>query len=110
MSVKRYTNGADDDQGTILPFMEESPNGDYVEYSDYAALLAATQWRPIETAYTEYLKGKDVLLLFDNGKVESASVSEGAGVWFFSTHDGCNVMVQYDGVTHWMPLPKPPAV
>ena len=38
MSVKRYTNGADDDQGTILPFMEESPNGDYVEYADYAAL------------------------------------------------------------------------
>ena len=43
MSVKRYTNGADDDQGTILPFMEESPNGDYVEYSDYAALLAEVE-------------------------------------------------------------------
>lgn len=40
MSVKRYTNGADDDQGTILPFMEEHPEGDYVEYSDYARLKA----------------------------------------------------------------------
>lgn len=43
MSVKRYTNGADDDQGTILPFMEESLDGDYVEYSDYAALLAEVE-------------------------------------------------------------------
>lgn len=43
MSVKRYTNGADDDQGTILPFMEESPNGDYVEYADYARLKAEVE-------------------------------------------------------------------
>lgn len=100
MSVKRYEF---DENGVCY----QKDDGPFVSWSDYAA---ATQWRPIETAYTEYLKGKDVLLLFDNGKVESASVSEGAGVWFFSTHDGCNVMVQYDGVTHWMPLPKPPAV
>lgn len=43
MSVKRYTNGADDDQGTILPFMEESPNGDYVEYADYARIRAEVE-------------------------------------------------------------------
>lgn len=43
MSVKRYTNGADDDQGQILPFMEESPEGDYVEYVDYARLKAENE-------------------------------------------------------------------
>lgn len=103
MSVKRYTNGADDDQGTILPFMEESPNGDYVEYSDYAALLAATQWRPIETAPKD---GTHILGLLEDGEVERIH-------WYkYPTHSCWETSYFESEITptHWMPLPKPPCV
>lgn len=95
MSVKRYVCFYD-------TFMEaesqEDVNGEWVKYEDYADLLAATQWRPIETAP----KDGTHVLAFHNGPIWT--------VWWSDTqmwHDSND----YDyRPTHWMPLPNPPSV
>ena len=61
------------------------------------------EWQPIETApYCER-----VLILFDNGHIEDATIHEGSDGrgWSYCLFDGETMI---DKPTHWMPLPDPP--
>lgn len=91
-----------------------STNG-WIRWEDYAAVLAASQWQPIETAPKDGLK----VLVYDEsyglpqkawfGKDRNDETYEG---WLFGDGDdySCGMYFTPINPTHWMPLPKPPAV
>lgn len=67
------------------------------------AILKLTDWQPIETAPTEewatFLAfGKDGVILVSR---------EGSEFWSLGYR--CSETKEYLGLTHWMPLPDPPA-
>jgi len=105
MSVKRFYWDTPSEYGHA----EEHPEGELVWWTDYAkleadysALLASTQWRPIETAPKD---GTDVLLNREGYfRVGSWCYDEGEPartVW------ECGGFLLHDP-THWMPIQKPP--
>ena len=114
MSVKRYTYHT-------IPYehymgekgeKEYAPAGDYVRWEDYAALLAATQWRPIETAPKD---GTWVLLCWKETPTGSEcfdewSPGQAVGKWYYDGWMRCSEYSVGGNPTHWMPLPKPPSV
>lgn len=76
----------------------------WVKYEDYAVLLAATTWRPIETAPKD---GTEVLLNCD-GYFQ-------IGSWCYDESEPARTVwacgsFMFHGPTHWMPLPNPPSV
>ena len=114
MSVKRFYWDTPSEYGHA----EEHPEGELVWWTDYAkleadyaALLAATQWRPIETATWDVISKNDRVVLNGwNGSVRFAYVVDFEGKVDFENEYGVPLMAEYDGFTHWMPLPKPPGV
>lgn len=84
--------------------MIESPNGEYVEYADYARLKAESDWRPISTfdrqTYVETLfVYRDELLI-------------GVGYKVGDDCDGRPMFKVAGGLEdpiYWMPIKLPPA-
>ena len=109
MSVKRYTLEMVSSEAGHIHWMHDNeegvsaPLGEYVLHSDYAALLAATTWRPIETAP----KDETEVLLFSSSEFyyvgKYCYEKDGETVW------ACGSFMLH-GPTHWMPIPKPPSV
>ena len=110
MSVKRYTLEMVSSEAGHIHWMHDNeegvsaPLGEYVLHSDYAALLAATTWRPIETAPKD---GTEVLLNCD-GYFQ-------IGSWCYDESEPARTVwacgsFMLHGPTHWMPIPKPPSV
>ena len=85
----------------------------WVKYEDYAALLATTQWRPIETAPMD---GTDILCWCVEPEFEGEENphTEQRVCFFGQMQEDYSCWMSHYGYeqrpTHWMPLPKPPSV
>lgn len=80
-----------------------------------AAQLAPGEWQPIETALKPDIGadgfGKRLLLVVDCGEGTAASVQKGyweGTDWYLDSCIGLATSCGYR-VTHWQPLPEPPA-
>lgn len=125
MSVQRYKVGYYTDEwgmSSNTPCLLRDDNGYAVKFDDYALLkkqrdelLAAQQWKPIETAPMD---GKTVIIgrdMGDFGFVRGYGHFEGARDSFVSgwISRGFNEIHGNLGLahpTHWMPLPNPPPI
>lgn len=103
--VKRYEPASGHDSVMrVVEWMRETPAGGWVSHDDYDALLAERQWISVE----DRLPGVDfdgcalsVVVLTSQGRVVSETDAwiQGKGFDFWGLR-----------VTHWMPLPAPPAM
>ena len=66
-----------------------------------------SEWRRMEDGWPA-IEDYVIIALF-NGAVEVGYIQKGpTGAYFFSEAYGDDFLVNSEGVTHWMPLPKPP--
>ena len=110
--VQRYKVGYYTDEwgmSSNTPCLIPDDSGYAVKFEDYckletelAALKAESEWRDIETAP----KDGTVFLAWRKHATHPLMVRYEPSYDWFANYDGEHV---YD-LTHWMPLPKPPAM
>ena len=116
--VQRYKVGYYTDEwgmSSNTPCLIPDDNGYAVKFEDYskletelAALKADSEWQPIETAP----KDGTVFLGYKLGQFRECYKvpRDDCDMWWFGGTSGADDLFPNIKPTHWMPLPKPPAM
>ena len=116
--VQRYKVGYYTDEwgmSSNTPCLVPDDSGYAVKFEDYykletelAALKAENEWQPIETAP----KDGTVFLGYKRGQFRECYKvpRDDCDMWCFGGTSGADDLFPNIKPTHWMPLPKPPAM
>ena len=116
--VQRYKVGYYTDEwgmSSNTPCLIPDDSGYAVKFEDYckletelAALKAENEWQPIETAP----KDGTVFLGYKRGQFRECYKvpRDDCDMWCFGGTSGADDLFPNIKPTHWMPLPKPPAI
>ena len=116
--VQRYKVGYYTDEwgmSSNTPCLIPDDNGYAVKFEDYckletelAALKAENEWQPISTAP----KDGTVFLGYKRGQFRECYKvpRDDCDMWCFGGTSGADDLFPNIKPTHWMPLPKPPAI